>query len=178
MTTVRGLGDVFRILRATTAVAATVLLLIVTALAMQRDVDAAPERRDSRRSFYLSQTAHDGSQALAACASGFHMASMFEILDPSHLRYDTALGATDADSGEGPPALKFGWVRTGRFSSRVELPGAGNCNVWTSGSNADYGTQVSLDGQWINGTESSPIEPWEGRATGCFSATPVWCIAD
>jgi hypothetical protein len=46
------------------------------------------------------------------------MASMWEISDPSNLRYDTQLGVTTADSGFGPPAgtsfvAFFGWVRTG-----------------------------------------------------------------
>jgi hypothetical protein len=177
-TTLRMIGGLLQMLRGATAVAATFLLLIVTGLLTQGHDDAAPDRRDTRRSFYLSQTAHDGSQALAACVAGYHMASMFEILDPSHLRYDASLGVTDADAGDGPPALKFGWVRTGRFPSRVELAGAGNCNVWTSSSNDDYGTEVSLQGQWIGEAASSPIEPWSGRATGCFSASLVWCVED
>ena len=37
-----------------------------------------PLTRDTRRLFYLTQTTHDGSQALTACASGYHMASLWE----------------------------------------------------------------------------------------------------
>ncbi|HKR61391.1 MAG TPA: hypothetical protein VJS64_16880, partial [Pyrinomonadaceae bacterium] len=29
----------------------------------------------ARRGFYLTQTTHNGSEALSACASGYHMAS-------------------------------------------------------------------------------------------------------
>ena len=34
------------------------------------------------RSFYLTMTGHDGNDVLTACAAGYHMASMWEIVDP------------------------------------------------------------------------------------------------
>jgi hypothetical protein len=68
------------------------------------------------RKFYLTQDGYDGSQALSACAQGYHMASLWEILDPSNLSYDTSLGATVADSGSGPPNGS-GWIRTGFIAS-------------------------------------------------------------
>ena len=63
----------------------------------------SPLKRDARRSFYLTKTTHTGAQALAACAEGYHMASLWEILNPSNLRYDTELGVVVGDSGFGPP---------------------------------------------------------------------------
>ncbi len=57
------------------------------------------------RKFYLTKTYHNGAQALSACATGYHMASMWEIHQPSNLRYDTDLGFIVADSGFGPPVL-------------------------------------------------------------------------
>jgi hypothetical protein len=53
--------------------------------------------------FYLTKTTHNGGQALTACAAGYHMASIWEIHDPSSLRYSTVYGFTEDDSGLGPP---------------------------------------------------------------------------
>ena len=39
------------------------------------------------RKFYLTQTTHNGAQALSACAPGYHMASLWEINEPR--TYDT-----------------------------------------------------------------------------------------
>jgi hypothetical protein len=69
------------------------------------------------RKYYLTQTTHTGGQSLSACAEGYHMASLWEILDPSNLSYDTSLGFTLADSGSGPPASSLGWIRTGNVDS-------------------------------------------------------------
>ena len=35
------------------------------------------------RKFYLTKTEHNGAQALSACAPGYHMASLWEIHDPT-----------------------------------------------------------------------------------------------
>jgi len=50
--------------------------------------------------FYLTTTTHDGDSALTACGPGFHMASLWEIHDPSDVEYDTTRGLTSADSGQ------------------------------------------------------------------------------
>ena len=55
------------------------------------------------RQFCLTKTGFNGSQALTACAAGYHMASLWEIFDTTVLRYNTALGLTKPDSGSGPP---------------------------------------------------------------------------
>ena len=72
------------------------LLVIVGALAtlmplVSRGQGGNPFDRDTRKSFYLTKTSHNGSQVLTACAEGYHMASLWEIFDTSNLRYDTAL---------------------------------------------------------------------------------------
>jgi hypothetical protein len=80
----------------------------------------------------LTKNSADGSQALTACAAGFHMASLWEIFDPSNLQYDGTLGRTNDDSGFGPPTADFflngGWVRTGFGSSATGAVGETNCN--------------------------------------------------
>jgi hypothetical protein len=102
------------------------VLVVVVALAammplVSRGQGGNPFNRDTRKSYYLTQTTHNGSQPLTACAAGYHMASLWEIFDTSNLKYDTALGAVSNDSGSGPPTvvivaghiLNAGWIRTG-----------------------------------------------------------------
>jgi hypothetical protein len=94
------------------------------------------------RKFYLTKTfTHTGAETLSACAAGYHMASLWEIHDPTNLRYDTELGFTESDSGFGPPT-HGGWIRTGGAANTVGGAGVGNCNAWKSASGADFGTIV------------------------------------
>src|SRR5512133_3687902 len=69
--------------------------------------------------FYLTKTSHNGAEALTACAAGYHMASFWEIRDPSNLRYNTAYGYKTDDSGLGPPTAG-GWIRTGSAASGAD----------------------------------------------------------
>lgn len=64
--------------------------------------------KDSRRAYYVTQTQHFPSDAPAACDSGFHMASLSELLELTALKYDTTRGETKADSGEGAPSAVAG----------------------------------------------------------------------
>ena len=102
----------------------------------------AIETKLSPKAYYL--TASDefkGDQALGACAQGFHMASLFEILDPTQLYYGCPTDPSQvfhlpdpSDQGNGPPTGVFGWVRTGYSSALTPAPpGATNCSAWTEG---------------------------------------------
>lgn len=131
--------------------------------------------------FYLSQTTHTGNSALGACVSGFHMASMWEILDPTKLVYDPVLGRMSNDSGEGPPT-EFGWIRTGNPSSPGGAMGSGeaNCQSWTSNESGELGTRVGLPIiNWAVG-EAPPgfVAPWVTAEWGCSTTRPVWCVED
>lgn len=138
-------------------------------------VGAADDKKGPRK-FYLTKTLYNGSGALSACAEGYHMASLWEILDPSHLRYDTELGFTYEDSGSGPPS-SGGWIRTGNFSNASDTPGFGNCNAWTSASSADSGSFVGLPtGFWAN--TARIISPWTAVAGQCNYLERVWCVED
>src|SRR5262245_21260308 len=90
--------------------------------------------RNARR-YYLTNTFHDGNEVLTACVAGYHMASLWEIQDPTALRYDNTLGFTRADSGAGPPSGAFGWIRTGWDSDLAGSVGSSNCIAYTSDSN-------------------------------------------
>ena len=74
------------------------------------------------RGYYLTKSTITGSKVLTACASGYHFASIWEILNSSDLHYNTTLGRTNVNSGNGAPAISsrstfadaaYGWIRTG-----------------------------------------------------------------
>ena len=85
-----------------------------------------PAPAQSQRKYYLTKSVASATQAKTFCATGYHMASIFEIEQTTDIRYDTALGLTAGDSGSGPPIGHEVWARTGN-------PGANqSCNAWTS----------------------------------------------
>jgi hypothetical protein len=161
---------------ASLALLTSLALLVVTLTHSLAPVGAAPADKGPRK-FYLTRTFHTGAQALSACAGGYHMASLWEILDPSNLRYDTGLGFTTVDSGFGPPDQFFGWIRTGGTASVVLPAGDANCNAWTEAGELKYGTSVLLFGPW-NSPSLSGISPWGALAITCSSPIRVWCVED
>lgn len=127
------------------------------------------------RYFYLTNSTAAGADADTACGSGYHMASLWEILDPSNLRYNPDLGYTRADSAEGPPTVN-GWVRTGYASASADSVGQSNCSTWTSSSSGAYGTYVGLPVDW---TAGSDIHVWNAGTFTCDSSNVrVWCVED
>jgi hypothetical protein len=128
------------------------------------------------RQYYLTMDWYEGDEALTACASGYHMASLWEILDPSNLKYNTDLGDTGDDSGQGPPSLSGGWVRTGYSSSGSSTKGIGNCNAWTSSDCSPDGPYACLTPWWAAGLEE--LHVWEFSSYNCCSHLRVWCVED
>ena len=149
----------------------------------QGQVPRTPQQRDQRRLYYLTQQTVTGSQALSACAAGYHMASLWEIRDTSNLKYNTLLGATSDDSGFGPPTSAngageaLGWVRTG-YDAESSGPGVGNCYAWTSDSGDARGTVAQLNPHWLEVSTANPISPWIAQAIECSSPQNVWCVQD
>ena len=154
------------------AVVAIALLLIVLA----GDVSAGSTKGAAGpKRFYLTQDFFNGGQALTACAAPFHMASLWEILDPSNLKYDTSRGYINDDSGSGPPATTIGWIRTGGpATTGASFGGAANCNAWTSASSLDSGTVVDLLLGW--NSAATVASPWQADAEPCDDARRVWCV--
>jgi hypothetical protein len=145
-----------------------------------REAQGPPARP---RAYYLTQTQHNGAEALSACAQGYHMASLWEIFDPSNVRYNTELGLTQDDSGSGPPTFVYGWIRTGFTAGVGGFAGEANCNVWTSDDGlSDSGTAVLLEPNWsLGGTSAEPVSitsPWVAAPTGCVADRSVWCVQD
>jgi hypothetical protein len=130
------------------------------------------------RYFYLTDQSYSPNQALTACSAGYHMASLWEILDVSSLIYDFGHPAahTKADSGYGPPSNWHGWVRTGYDSSGSSTTGSGNCLSWTSNDPAQYGVSVRLSINWE--TAPGDIFAWDANSFPCNFTGPVWCVGD
>ncbi len=130
------------------------------------------------RQYYLTKTTHNGADADEAgvCASGYHFASLWEILDPSNLKYNPALGTTVPDSGQGPPTLYVGWARTGYNPTHSDNAGRANCDAWTSSSDGERGTYAYLRSEWA--TTEPAIHVWKAGTTRCSLAKLVWCVED
>ena len=132
------------------------------------------------RLYYLSDTNYISSEALTACGSGYHLASMWEIFDPSNLVYAFSHpdAHTKSDSGAGPPSGWYGRVRTGAPASSVDSAGDGNCSNWTSDSGSDYGTSVRLKRAWETPDSLEHGAIWDASSFPCSFVGPVWCIQD
>src|SRR5690242_21723090 len=83
------------------------------------------------RSFYLTKKRVPANEATTACAPRYHMASIFELLEPGALHYDANEGMTAGDSGAGAPAGEQGWVRSGTAGREW------SCDWW-SNTTTDY----------------------------------------
>jgi hypothetical protein len=132
------------------------------------------------RNYYLTIGTSNGANALTACSAGFHMASLWEILDPMRLRYDVDLGLvpmiTDTRAG-GPLSGVGGWVRTGYTASPVLIdPGTANCDMWTSTSPDVSGSYVTLDESWD--APAFVTSPWRPTEIDCDASVNVWCVED
>jgi hypothetical protein len=147
------------------------------ARAAQPAAVAAASGAGSRR-FYLSTLTRYGNAALTSCTTGYHMASMWEILDVSNLTYNADLptSKTRDDMGSGPPSGMVGWIRTGYSSSGSSTPGTGNCKNWTSALSGDYGTAVRLTATWD--TPPDPVNLWSFESFTCDINVSVWCVED
>ena len=127
------------------------------------------------RKFYLTQTEHIASEALTACAPGYHMASLWEIHDTSNLRYDTQLGFVREDSGLGPPSGRAGWIRTGFGSNPIAAAGRGNCLAWASADAQDEGTLAAPEIDWTTAPVTA-VSPWLTGTAPCNNDERVWCV--
>ena len=127
----------------------------------------------SLRQYYLTKDDYLAENTSSACEDGYHFASLWEIFDPSNLKYNTELGYTKNDSGMGPPSRTIGWIRTGYDSDNIDTPGIANCNNW-SPSSSGRGTYAGLAYQWETGGE---LGPWDFHTMNC-SWLRVWCVED
>jgi hypothetical protein len=125
------------------------------------------------RRFYLSWGWYSAIDAPNSCAAGYHFASLWEIADPSNLKYNTSLGRDKDDSGEGPPSGYYARLRTGYASDNSATPGNANCDGWTS--TTGQGTKAALLPNW---SSSPDIGVWDVMASDCSATSTIWCVED
>jgi hypothetical protein len=139
-----------------------------------RNQQASLAPSPAMRRYYLTTLTYNGANADTACSTDYHFASIWEIIDISNLKYNTALGWTTDDSGQGPPSY-LGWVRTGYHSSTTGVVGQLNCNNWSSSANKHHGTIASLS---FDLTTGAILDSWITAGNRCINAWPVWCVED
>ncbi len=141
------------------------------------------------RQYYLTTSVYEGDaptgsdgNGAGVCAAGYHFASMWELLNPSNLRYNTSLGYTTDDSGQGPPSNVRGWVRTGNVSNSTNgTVGTDNCDNWTTndpgGSGGQKGPQAKFNSNWDT---AGTFPGWvvAHNISGCGNLVSVWCVED
>jgi hypothetical protein len=137
------------------------------------------------RRFYLTQSSYQANVALAACADGYHFASIWEIADLSALKYNTDMGRTGPDSGGGPPTQIWlfgssttarGWVRTGYSAWSSETVGQANCSGWGTNDQFAWGSAANLLFNWTDGEQDIGI--WNTEVRTCNTSLRVWCVQD
>ena len=157
-------------------IAAALLSFFMTgerSVASSRQV--SPAQSEGMRQFYLGNGGL-GSQA-ESCETGYHLASLWEIADPSNLKYNTTLGQTSSDSGQGPPTILRGWLRTGYTNQdETTTPGRANCDGWTIWHPSRYGTVAQLPDNWTSGAQDMGV--WQLSVSECDDPRPSWCIED
>ena len=158
-----------------TAVAVAIVLLARSPAPASAAGEAVSAATDSMRRYYLGGPVM-ANVAIDGCASGYHFASLWEILDPSNLVYNNDLGVDAPDSGEGPPTTWTGWVRTGYNTDHGAIVGHANCDGWTSISGIDhYGTTARLPSSWSAGGE---LHVWDVNLQDCAVPGHIWCVED
>ena len=156
------------------AVALFAYLALSGGSALASDAQAVQAGSTGMRQYYLTETLNNGVQARTACGRGYHFASLWELTDPSNLKYNTDLGFQWGDAGQGPPTERKGWVRTGSSGGSGASPGAANCEVWTT--TTGNGSMVKLDKYWDVATPE--IGVWTVLVDSCSDTWYVWCIED
>lgn len=159
--------------------AAGLLVFLSSGYKHAEAADPTSPAADSYRmqQYYLTVEHFNGMDARSACADGYHFASIWEILDPSNLKYNTGLGLMRDDSGSGPPTyLAHGWVRTGYDNHFSNTTGKANCDAWSSSSPTKIGTAAKLPGDWMAGDQN--LHVWYTGTAACSVYFPVWCVQD
>ena len=137
--------------------------------------------------YYLTKNSFEGGDAITACDSGFHMASIseIEIQDSSNLQYvnrsTTVYDSLVDDQGLGSPSGHMGWVRSGVSSDEFPDPfsRSDDCNLWTVRSRAFSGSTAQLLSTWdVLDTCPVPCKRWIPSTSTCESYVRVWCVED
>ena len=136
---------------------------------LQRRLWNAPPRR-----VYVTPGYFEGDEVLTACARGYHLASYWEIREPSNFVYETRLGLTNADYQFGPPASKeagvtglWAWLDFGTVPDVTY-----NCNGWTGYAYHGYSASLGM------ANPASTFYPFNIQVNRCNMKAHVWCASD
>ncbi len=158
-------------------VAVLIMVALLVSFSARQDSASAEETAETQsegmRQFYLSVGWFSAIGAPDGCVPGYHFASLWEIADPSNLKYNTYYGRDKDDSGGGPPSGYYARVRTGYSSNNSSTPGYANCNAWTS--TTGHGTRAALLPSW---SSSPDIGVWNVTLDNCSATATIWCIED
>ena len=133
--------------------------------------------------YYITKNTFDGSDAIKACDTGFHMGSISEIQDSSSLQYvNRSISVYDSlvdDEGLGPPSNHMGWVRSGVY------PPSGfvyDCEDFQDIRDNHAGTTLVFKDSSEVGAEQTVYTPsawWQAALQSCTTQPePVWCVED
>ena len=158
------------------------LMVLVTLIGMVGLSSAAAAKP---KMYYLTNNYFYGGDAITACDSGFHMASISEIQDPSNLQYATrSTTAHDAlVDGEGfePPSDHKGWVRTGSFPL-VGVPDYSDYNMSSIDQQTGITVAFHVHNIWgdlsMDPFSSDPTTGWQTAHRLLSYPQPVWCVED
>ena len=142
-----------------------------------------------KRRYYLTIGETNGGGPKFMCASGYHFASVFELMEVSQLEYNGSEGRNLDDAGEGPPSGNLlsgplrssGWVRTGSAAAvAISTDAAPNCNDWVSVAKAEIGAVAYLPRPGPATLSSAYVAeaPFIVSGLNCANLRPVWCIED
>jgi hypothetical protein len=137
----------------------------------------------SAKKYYLTVNGFTGGDAIKACDRRFHMASLFEIQDPSNLQYvNRSTPVYDSlvdDQGLGPPSNRMGWVRSGVY------PPSGfvyDCPDYWDQHDPHTGTTLTLNAHSFYAAPDLPASHpntwWSAALRPCSQPVLVWCVED
>ncbi len=165
-------------------------LLLVTLMVLMTLVGVVGFSFAAPKMYYLTNNYFLGGDAITACDSGFHMARLSEIQDPSTVQYAPRRTPAYDSPYDSPPLEQVsgqfpdhtGWVRP----EADPLPRlVNNCAGWRSNSDQRSGTTMTRRSLWgeNNGhslyEESDPAAWWQStRTASCSQPEPVWCVED
>lgn len=148
------------------------------------DVTCPSAPAPAARRYYLTAGLYDGAAASTACASGFHLASVWELYDLGALRYDGPAGEVHVVEAAGPgPYMEgsdaYGWMRNGvTQADTLQDPGA-NCAHWTSSEPGHWGQTGAPTRSGISTTYPQTVYgAWFMQPFRCATMIRAWCVED
>ncbi len=140
-------------------------------------VVSLPHTASAQKKYYLTSKTYPANQVLKACASGYHMASVLELINPERLIYNySVLYALyqGGDQGHGPPINVSGWVRSSNIPSLINASCEAGGLPWTDTSQSNNGAIATSTVFWdINDVATHAMAITNDF---CDALRNVWCI--